>query len=448
MASAARRPLSTGLLASAAGALAAGACGILVMPMVISRHGVGVWGDWAIFEAVVSVLAPLGLMGAQIGIVKQIGYDRRPVGSTLLALLSTFCPFLILGFLALAAIGVVWGLAPVLGVTFAGVAFLESTLLLLMSGFRGGGLYWRYSILQAVKALAFLGGAACLPLSVDAGEAVAQLAGARLGAAALALIIGAGLVLPFVQIGEGMAFDASRALARDAVTYGAPIYMMSLMQTVMESSDRGFLAIFSGSIATGEYVSHAKLVGLLSLGVIGPFSMWWGAERYRLLAKPEFGRVAIARIAWLWLLVLSVLAVATGALSPVLMVWLAPGVRVNPEVLALLLAAAIAGGMAYPLNNAALLPGRTMMNVWVGLFATLFNLILCAALVPNAGAEGAAVAAFAGNAVLVLGLFQRSQREFAIPVSGPALALAGGGVGLLLWVVCSSAVGVWSRVLD
>lgn len=395
-----------------------------------------------------SVLAPFALLGAQIGIVKQIGYDRVPASTAIRALFSAFHPYLMAAFITFAVIAMILGVAPMLGAVLAGVAFLESMLLLLMSGFRGGGLYWRFSILQGIKAFGFLGLAVCLPASDGDSEAVFLLAGARLGAAALALAMGAGLVLPFVRAREGMTLETARSLACDAIRYGAPIYVMSLMQTVMESSDRGFLAVFSGSVATGEYVSHVKLVGLLSLGVIGPFSMWWGAERYRLLADPEFGPAAIARVARLWFIVLSVLAVAIGALSPLLMGWLAPGVRVNPEVLALLLGAAIAAGMAYPLNNAALIPGKTMMNIWVGLMATLSNLVLCALLVPRTAEVGAAVATFVGNVVLVSCLFLRGQREFIIPVSGSVLALTGGGVAVLLWIVCGSAVGVWNRVLD
>lgn len=416
------------------GAGISGIGGLLTTPVILSLYGVAILGQWGLVEAVLAFAVPLVLLGAHLGLIKQIAYDRKAPLSALRAIVICAQPTLVLSISIIILVALLLDQKTSIALSLAALVYGEALLLLACSALRGAERAWSYAATQALRPVLFVGLIALFGQRSNEGQ-LFELVFARL---VCTIAVLAFALLPLLYLrrlsrrDNGASWQNGPAF-RDAVRYGAPIFAASISQILIDSADRFFLAGTAGTVATGEYIAHVKLVSVISLGMITPFSLWWAQERYRCFNLADAGKARIASIAETWLYCLVLGAMAMALLSPHAFPYFATGARFDPSLLSILLLSVLAAGMIYPLNNAAMLPGNTQWNAWGGFLAAGFNLLLCGLLVPPFGARGAALAALAANTVLTGSLFILSQRSFAVPVSGSRLLFHGiGGAGLIV----------------
>jgi O-antigen/teichoic acid export membrane protein len=105
------------------------------------------------------------------------------------------------------------------------------------------------------------------------------------------------------------------------------------------------------------------------------------------------------------------LALLSTAVSPLVVPLLfGDGFNAQPGIVALVAAAGCLGGLYYLVATPLLLSDSTMPLVWLSLGSVLVNLALNVALIPGAGAWGAAIATFCSYVLLCLGAGVASRR--------------------------------------
>lgn len=427
------------------GAGLSGLGGLIATPVILSFYDISILGQWGLVEALVAFAVPLVLVGTHLGLIKQIAYDQNAPLAALRTLGLCVQPMLALGVAGIFLGVLLIGEGTSIALALAALVYGEALLLLASSALRGAEHAWSYASTQVLRPIVFIGLVLLFGPCAETGDQLLWLVVARLASTAAVLALA---LLSLQRLRRAARTDHVPGLQgwsalRDAVRYGAPIYAVSFSQILIDSADRFFLAETAGSAATGEYIAHVKLVSMVNLGMIAPFSLWWAQERYRCFNLAEAGKVRIARIAGIWLYCLVFGAMSIAALSPLVFPHFAPGATFDPPLLSILLISVLAAGMIYPLNNAAMLPGNTHWNAWAGFAVAGINLLLCGLLVPRFGARGAALAACAANLVLTGSLHTLSQRSFAVPVSGRRLLLVGlVGAGLIVVVAHCSGTHV------
>ena len=422
------------IAAYVAGAGLSGIVGLIATPVILSLYSVSILGQWGLVEALLAFAVPLVLVGTHHGLIKQVAYDRYAPQAALRTLAFCIQPLLALVIAGVFMGALLLGQEPPVALALAALVYSEALLLLTTSALRGAGHAWAYAAAQTARPFLFIGLILLADLFAKAADPLLGLVVARLGSAAAALLLA---FLSLQGLERTVSAEAEpglrgRAAFADAVRYGMPIYAISFSQLLIDSADRFFLVATFGSAAAGSYLAHVKLVSVVSMGMIAPFSLWWSQERYLCFNLAEAGKLRIARIAQIWLCCLISGALAIAGLSPLVFPHFAPGAAFDPFLMSILLLSVLAAGMIYPLNNAAMLPGNTHWNAWGGFIAAALNLLLCSMLIHRFGARGAALAAFAANVVLTGSLFILSQRTFAVPISGRRLLLIGlGGASLI-----------------
>lgn len=246
---------------------------------------------------------------------------------------------------------------------------------------------------------------------------------------ALAFAIGpVGALLGVACGGLGFTVFALREWARSRTTgpvevrrillrYGLPLMATTLGMWTLAVSDRLFLQYYVSPSELGDYAANYRLGTVVLVFVAAPLVLAWIPEAQR-TAPAELAR---KRREWTWVFcaVAGTVAVLSTAASPVAVPLLfGDAFHAEPGIVALVAVSGCLGGLYYMMATPLLLSDSTTPLVTLSLASVVMNLALNFALIPPAGAWGAAIATACSYAALCLGAVAASRRVAAHPEVG------------------------------
>ena len=410
--------------------------GLFTVPMLVRLLGENEFGRWSLVEPVLVVGAPLSLLGASWGVVKQIAHDSVPPGLACRRLIMAGQPVMIFVAVLTTSVLVAMGFSAADGLRLGATVWLEGILVLEVAALRAANMATAFMFTQVIRAVALVGlmvGAMYTWVVVSRVGDVIQI---RLLVAAVAGGIGAALL--FIQGASSIDADvtpgqigangrqraSSSAFYGDAVRYGAPLLAVSLLGMVLQFADRFIIKAFLDYRALAHYFVYIKISSVIALLVVTPFALWWPAKRFKQRKAPDGGRDYFPRVAMIFLVVLLAGAGSLWLVTGLLLPFFAPGIPFDSVVVLLLLLGGVAAGMAYPLNVALLDEGQTHKNLYAAFLAAVLNVILAFILIPKLQLIGAALANLLGYVVYVISFTYFSQRVFRVSFAfGRMLAL-------------------------
>lgn len=212
-----------------------------------------------------------------------------------------------------------------------------------------------------------------------------------------------------------------RALLRRMLAYGVPLVPVAFAYGIIGSVDRWALQHFASLDEVGTYALAIKFFAVVTMGV-SAFQLAFMPFAFARAQDPEAPRL-YARVLGLYVAIATAGALAVGLLAPLGIQLLATKDYAAASRPALWLAfAAVAQGAYYV---AALGINLSLRNRLLGLSAGGAALLAAAAnlvLVPRLGAEGAAMATFAGYVTSAVLTYVISQRVYPLPYRGARLA--------------------------
>ena len=385
------------------------------VPLLVRALGAREFGRWSLLEPVAALLAPIATLGLAFGLIKQISHDGAPPMRTLVAMLRRVSPFLVLGGLVGSAIAVVMAFTGATAVAFGLLICAEAVLAIVLAAFRASSRIFAYGATGIARGVSLL---AVLVIAASTGQLVTD-AGDVIVWRLLAVLFACGIGYASIRLLRDVDFLApgSRTDARfdDAIRYGAPILIASLLGLVIEFADRFILAAYVPLDEIGRYVVHIKVAAFLDPLLVQPFALWWPTARFERERDVDRGDVFFSRTASLFLAALLACGGSLWLGAPAFFAWYAPGVGLELSLLLPLILSIVFRAVATPLNVGGVTPGMTHWNAIGVLFGSLINVILCLALIPSFGVVGAAWATLAGYVVYATGLNMISQRIRRIP---------------------------------
>jgi len=351
------------------------------------------FGVWALVDPLLLPLACLVLFGIDQSIVKQLQADRLPlrvvVGTLLVSTLpATAGCLLVIGVVAHFAFHLAWTSALLL--TVAG----EALILMLQTAFRSTGAVNQFAALLIARNLLYL----ALLLLVQAASGPEPLStGMVFLTRGACVILVSGVAIAWLR--PTPRIDWSRY--RDALRYGLPLLITTLIYGAGDMTDRWFLAAFSGVVTVGVYSLHLKTAAIMAQVIVIPFGLWFPAERFKHMDGADQGRQFFKRTAVAVSILCAYLSGVVWLARDIILPLIAPGVVASPLILACCLGSVTCLALSHALNVGLLAPGQTGKNVYCTVIAVAATVIACAVLVPWFGPDGAAVSRLFGGLVLV-----------------------------------------------
>ena len=212
-----------------------------------------------------------------------------------------------------------------------------------------------------------------------------------------------------------------RAILGTMLRFGMPLVPLAFAYGIIGSMDRWSLQHFATLEEVGVYALALKFFAVVTLGV-SAFQLAFLPFAYA-RAKDAEAPMLYARVLGLYVAVAATGALLVGLLAPLGIRLLATRDYAAAAAPALWLGfAAAAQGAYYVVGLGVNLSRRNELLVWSALGAALFAALGNLLLVPRLGAEGAAIATFAGYAVSAVLTYAISQRVYPLPYRGARLA--------------------------
>ena len=212
-----------------------------------------------------------------------------------------------------------------------------------------------------------------------------------------------------------------RAILTKMLRFGLPLVPLAFAYGVIGSVDRWSLQRFASLDEVGVYAVSLKFFAVVTLGV-SAFQLAFMPFAYAHAKDAEAPRL-FARVLGLYVAVATMGGLAIGLAAPLGIRLLATrqyGYAAAPALW--LCFAAVAQGAYYVAGLGVNLAVRNVLLVWSALAAALISVVANLALVPRFGAEGAAMATFAGYATSAAVTYVISQRVYPLPFRGARLA--------------------------
>ena len=459
------RRLVRNTLHAATGRIAAVLVWILLTPPILRALGTEGFAVWALFFALTGYFAALDLGFVQ-GTLRHVAAARergahREAGA-----------FATLGLLGFLALGVVWmALALLLRAPLlrwlhippaqsgaAGFAVLAGAAVFTLAGCANVTLatlqgYDRFGLANLVSLLVTLQQAAGILVVLRRGWGLWGLV-TNVGVGwSFGFLLGLVVVARALPAFRWGGVRASLAHARQALAFGGPMQLASLMAVVHAQADKFLLPVFVTLAAVTPYELGARVLGsvitfpqLLLLAMLPAAAALHSAgesERLRELYQRGDRYVLTATAV--------ALAALIGSADRLYATWLGPGHGEAALVLRGLSLAAgfvLATGMASVTTRAI---GRTDLEAWFGAVSVVFHVGLSVLLLPLLGLRGTLVAVFVANLVgsaVFLAMVGRALRWSAwevlvrphlVPV---AATVAGAAAGLGLDRLLHAAGGI------
>lgn len=271
------------------------------------------------------------------------------------------------------------------------------------------------------------------------------------GAALAGLLVASVDARRLLKAAAGGRFEPQRA--RRYASYGAPLAAALACDLAVQTITRFFLAAHGGEASVGAYAASAALAGRTLEIIFVWASLSWGPSLLAAFTAKDTSATRAASRALAGMLLLLAAPAAVGLMlvaEPLSTAMVGEGLR--HDVAALMPwcagAAFFSGFAVYYFSEALQLGERTGVRAGAMLAAALVNVALCALLVPNLGAQGAAMAncgaaLFAAAALALLG-----RRYVPLPLpAGDIIKSIGAVAAMTCAVLVVPAFGGWFEVL-
>jgi O-antigen/teichoic acid export membrane protein len=389
------------------------------VPLLIRILGAEEFGRWSLLEPAVMVLSHVALLGLNYSIIQLISQDRFPPFSTFKGLInrSKLVIFLVSLFssVGLAISGWLWSEA----LWFTLLVIAEAVLVLLLSTFRAAEEVIGYGVSWVSKASLFF---VILLFAISERwihiNTAMSVISWRLIVAMGSIIIG----LCSVRLSSGLTFfkgyaseTQSRDYYREAIRYGFPLLVASLLAMVIDFAGRYILKGYSDYSSVAYYVVYLKIGAFFGPLIMVPFGLWFPTERFRRMEDPDGGKIFFRRVAVYALTGYLIIGGSIWFFSPWLLSWFAPKVPFDPYTILTLIWSAVFMGMGAPLNVGLLNVGKTHLNIYPVLLSAAIYILLSLILIPHFNITGAALALAFGYLIYTLLICLFSQRAYHVP---------------------------------
>jgi O-antigen/teichoic acid export membrane protein len=213
-----------------------------------------------------------------------------------------------------------------------------------------------------------------------------------------------------------LVFKASKAYIAMLFRFGAPFIFTAGAYWMFSSLDRWMLAEMSDTVQVGLFSIALKFASVLTL-VIGAFHQAWVPIAMRMSQEDPDYRRTFSRIFSGWFFILSLMALGLGLFAEEVMMVMTPeSYWPAAQALAIAAAAVAVSGTTQVTSLGVTLEKRTGLIAVGAWIAAGVNVSLNLLLIPDYGAEGAALALLLSYAFLTLFYLFWSQRLHPIPL--------------------------------
>lgn len=390
------------------------------------------FGRWAIVEPIIQIGSQIVLLGTSFGIIKLIAQDNIGLRNALRQVarkvwISVFGgAFLLVVAASLILKSGYWSWA--LGAWLVA----ESALLLTLSAFRGAEAAEGFVYSVLVRVTISLGGlAAFYYFGATYPHKVEQAALWWALAATMSFCV---LLLKIQNRRNELPYDnLPNSAINDAIRYGMPIVLATVLAAVVNVGDRYILSSRVSALRVGEYAVMAKVASALNLLVM-PVNLWWPTARFKHLRDDDSGDVFFARTSIQLVILYGTVSAFIWLISPAVVHLFSPKTTADPITVLALCGSAFCIGLTAPLNVGTLKEGQTHWSLYTVGLAAVVLIVLGTILVPLWEARGAAIATLISSMVSLV--FQSIVSQRIHPIRYPYHVL----LGLTLWIVLIAAV--------
>jgi O-antigen/teichoic acid export membrane protein len=391
---------------------------VLLAPVLTHFLSPSDYGLTALFGVVVAAVAPCIGLAAHGSIGRQyFELDRRALATYVwngLLLVGASSSLVTLGlWVGSPALERFSGLPGNLSWAVLGVAIPQSVFLVELSLLQAAGRALTYAILQIGRSVLLV--VACLLCVVWLGQGWHGVIQAQLvstcsvTAVACLLMLRDGYVHP-----RWRPQDIAHCAA-----YGGPLVLHSLSGVAMQSVDRMFVARYQGLHETGIYTIGFQLgagIGLLE----DAFNRAWQPWLFSQLKTADLaGQQRIVRLTYAYFVIITLGAIALGALAPWVLSFLVAAPFQGAHVFVIWIALGYAfNGMYKMVVGYLLYTGRTGVLAMTTLGAAIMNVLLNCLLVPRYGALGSALSTTFAFLISFLATWLSAARAYPMPWLG------------------------------
>jgi O-antigen/teichoic acid export membrane protein len=210
----------------------------------------------------------------------------------------------------------------------------------------------------------------------------------------------------------GLSFD--RALFREMNAFGMPLVPSALFLWTMNFADRLFLVKLTDAGSVGLYSVGVRIASALML-LLAAFRMAWPAFAFSIRDDAEAKRTYAAVLTYL-MFVVTWISLALSVLAPwIVAILTAPRFQPAADVVPALCFSFVPFAAYIVVVIGIGRVRRTRSNWIVTGVSALTNVVLCLALIPPFGIQGAALATVGAYGVMFAGMAWRAQRLFPVP---------------------------------
>jgi O-antigen/teichoic acid export membrane protein len=397
----------------------------LILPYVARVLGPAEFGELDLLVTATQVVGLLATIGVVEAVLRFAGAGRRAAQKEGLdpreAMANGLAITLISGLLFLI---VTQAMAPWLARTLPGGLGEGSLRLALLAGVASAWTGLPTTIMRMQdQALRYSGFMLSQALLQAAGNVLAVwlgfgVFGINFVSAAVACAIAAAATVAMLRE-TGLRLDP--AVARRLLVYGLPILGSAIAAFMMNGMERWVLAARVDAQTYGHYAAAAKLF-VLAVIAFQPFMLWWGSQRFRLLAGPQGGR-QLVHYASLGLLLLFLLCTTISMLNPLILEVLFGAAYEVPAWWASALLLVMLLRTVTDLTGIGVFLGESShQQMLIQYAAAALTLVGLFALVPSLGVTGLVLALTAGAALRLTLFYVFSQRRRWLPYPKRAIA--------------------------
>ncbi|HEU5382734.1 MAG TPA: lipopolysaccharide biosynthesis protein [Ktedonobacteraceae bacterium] len=391
--------------------------GLVLAPFLTHHLSLSDYGTLAIINTAISLAVGITQLGLSSAFFRAYGYDyktsedRRDVVATVTTLLCLISlPFaLLLALLAPYLAKLLFGNPDyALDLTLAGgVVLLQNLTLPGMFIRRVDSRPLSYSLLSLSNLLVTL-----LATLLLVGMLHIGIAGAIIGnGLGYACIVG--WTLPGILWSSGIKIRLD--IAKNLLGFGLPLVINFISYWFLQLSDRYLLSHFTSLAETAKYAVAYTLGSVVSVTVITPFTLAWGALLFP-VAKRKDAPLTFQLIFRWFSTVLLFSAFALSFAATIVLDWFfPPSYHSTSRVIPFIAEALVFYGFYFVFMVGANIQRKMWLTAVFMSIAAVINVILNLILLPYYGALGAAAATLIAYAVLAMVAYPVNQRLYPVP---------------------------------
>lgn len=236
--------------------------------------------------------------------------------------------------------------------------------------------------------------------------------GILLGNAISALVV---VIINLVSTKNILFHTFSFLKLKHLLKFGLPLIPVGIFSWIMHFSDKFLLQKFATTHELGLYSIGSRFSNIVTLLIIGPFMMSWGAYCFQ-IATTEHAKQTFKIITTYFLFILCSISMGLVVLTPLVIKLMAGKQFWGAYIVVLpLVCANITYGMFYMFSLGINITKKTHYFLYIMSFGATLNIILNVIFIPKFGMIGAGFVSFTSNLVITIATYSISQRLYYIP---------------------------------